>query len=400
MSSPMKRGGRPRWRLALSRGCVVVEWARLPTGAWAQGLAPPNVLACTVQGCPPPCLCCLLVEVDGLVAYFNQLHGEDWATIESLEGQVAHQAQIIAAMSSGAQQQQQQQQEQRQDAGSSVKAQDAAAPLLRSAHPRSPGAPVFSADPPGGARGAGPRTRLVGAVAAAVVLALVAGLGAGLGLRGQARRAAPQFVYAPLVVGSTSGSIDVQLALGKEGVVHYVLVPTAQPTDGLDGASVVAASAGMLRGSALEVSPPAFSSNGLRCCLHCSPLHGRLLAPDPPPLAHSLCHFRRTRASIHKQGAAVACGQLPVATPGANRTLSIVGHASTPECLQQSAVGPALSVSCSRCPTLLAATSYTVLLTPASTSAIPGGVARLQVRGPQSHQHGAHADVPTLAAMF
>ena len=177
---------------------------------------------------------------------------------------MAHHAQTIAAMSSGAQQQQQQQQqqqEQRQAAGSSVKA---AAPLLRSARPRSPGA----ADPPGGARGAGPRTRLVGAVAAVVVLALVAGLGAGLGLRGQARRAAPQFAYAPLVVGSTSGSIDVQLALRKEGVVHYVVVPTAQPTYAVDGASVVAASHGMLGGSALEVSPSAFSIKGLRCWLH------------------------------------------------------------------------------------------------------------------------------------
>lgn len=94
------------------------------------------------------------------------------------------------------------------------------------------------------------------------------------------------------------------------------------------------------------------------------------------------------------QMAAVACGQLPVPVANTNVTLSITSRTSTAECTQQVAVtaGRGSQASCSRCPTLVSSTAYTVLLVPASNGQ-DGGTASVEVRS----QRVAHLeDTPLL----
>ena len=256
----------------------------------------------------------MLRQVDGLVDYFGGLLDGDRAEIEKLEGRLA--------------------------------SRDAEIAELRRRQPRPvPPGPNPPPPPPPPRRW---RCWIWCAVVTAALLALIIGLAAGLGARRRtAAAAAPEFLFAPVALAAPDGSaLDLRLAVTRAGAtVHYVVVPrtTQQPpatsragssgtttTDASaqllgdhPGRSIIAASAGLLGGSVLE-------------------------------------------------GAAVACGRLPVPVAGANVTLSIAGAAAaaaSAECGQQRSAltaraGRAGQVSCARCPTLVAGANYTVWLVP------------------------------------
>lgn len=204
--------------------------------------------------------CMNVPQVDGLVEYFNGLYDEDQAAIEQLQGEVASRDKLIEALRStgaaavvttspqntaaaaakgGT-----------RDAGVGAKASLLSAPL-----------PPVYVDSGGGGGGcwasllnscaARPRAWLCWSLLGLALLALIIGLAAGLAPRPRAVPA-PEFSYPPIVLPPGASALDLQLAVSRAATVHYVVVPSGGPA-AADGASIVAASAGMLRGSPLEV---------------------------------------------------------------------------------------------------------------------------------------------------
>jgi len=212
----------------------------------------------------------ILQQVDGLVEYFNGLHAEDQATIEQLEGQLASKDHIIAALHST----------QRQGPAVSApvalgpqrqqKGQAAAGSLVTHNHISSSMGtlPLIGAGEESGGSTtstwwarvldswvARPRAWLCCLVVTLALLALIIGLAAGLAPRRQQSRtnAAPAFLYPPLVLSPGNGTVNLQVALSRTGVIHYIVVPATQVSGSIHVSDVVLASLGLLSGSRLEV---------------------------------------------------------------------------------------------------------------------------------------------------
>jgi hypothetical protein len=190
------------------------------------------------------------------VAYFNGLYSEDQATIAQLDEQVAAKDQIITALRSLQQQGPvtavASHQQWPQTPASVMGVLSAGAPLLPA---------LGHADPASMCCGrmadscaVRPRAWLCGLVACVALLTIVIGLAAGLGPKQRRSEAAPMLLGSPTVLPSGSNTLDLQLSMSQAGTVHYVVLPAAAGIgSGVTAADVVAASAGFLDSSALEV---------------------------------------------------------------------------------------------------------------------------------------------------
>ncbi|KAI8463288.1 MAG: hypothetical protein J3K34DRAFT_496093 [Monoraphidium minutum] len=319
----------------------------------------------------------IIQQVDGLVAYFNGLYDEDRAAINELEGEVAAKDEVIAALQQQAHIQQQHRhhhhshhQQQKPGLGDTGHGLASGGARMSASGARmsgtgarmsGTGAPLLSAgerrpsEVGGGSGGGGGgwisllwggKSRPSGAwtLCALLVVALfavVVGLAAGLAAKSrQAAGAAasavlpvPHFSYVPQLLAPGDLTINLQLALTSAGTVHFVVVPAGQEAGGkLDRGGVMAASQGLLSGSALE-------------------------------------------------NVSTACGQVPVPLPGRNLTLSIASAHDTPECSANTeylAAAGSARASCARCPRLAPSTLYSVLLVTSAGAGQLGDIAVVQ----------------------
>ncbi len=217
----------------------------------------------------------IIRQVDGLVEYFNGLYDEDRAVIEQLQGEVAAKDEFIAALrattgpstsgAAGANQQQHhhhhhhhdQQQQFAAAAGAKQGGHAWAETEARGCWPR------FVAS-----FYARPRFWLCWLLIAAALLVLIIGLAAGLGARGRRGAAAPHFLFPPVVLAPSSGTINLFAALSQAAMVNYVVTPTAAAGVGSarDGGTVVEAARGLLGATALEVGAHVVLIDDRRIC--------------------------------------------------------------------------------------------------------------------------------------
>jgi hypothetical protein len=266
-----------------------------------------------------------------MAAYFTALADADAAAIARLQSAVAAKDLVISELQQQGAQQQGQQPQQPQP------------PPQHQQHARSNfsnsifllGNPAGNA-PRGSGWAASRKCTLAVALAALALVVIIIGLAAGLGAqrarqpRAGAALAPPEFVRAPVLLSSINGSsssssssLNIQVALTQPGTLHYAVVRAGAAWEG-SAAAVAQAAAGLLGDTALE-------------------------------------------------GAAVACGQLPIPLANVDFTLSIGNQTTSAECAQAAPVGAdgrAARKSCARCPSLQPSAPYVVYLAPSRQTSV------------------------------